>query len=259
MLYGIIVSRTVILTGSDNKRGSFASFIIYLIKLFNMEILKEFNKDKNNKLIKFKSPCNFDFNGHLIFEKGYHPIIIIFTDSKVYYLNARSKYGQGDIKVHYNESANLHNSYINPRSVQIMDKDIFEKYYNVSLLGTNKDLFLPDTEAKKVYDKILRNLNDNKLTIQKIDVVDDTPQNSIIYTYRPREQISDHCKNKETFDNNSPEAKETLLALDVMLNGVKEMSEEEFHKFNNTYETLASKNPLEHENIEELEPPKMKL
>lgn len=228
-------------------------------KIFNMEIIKEFNKDENDNLIRFKSPATFSFDGVKLVRGGYHPIVIFYTDTKVYYLSLSTEYHRGDIKIHVKENSPFHDGWIHTRSIHIMDKDIFEKYYNVSLLESNKNLFLPDEEARKVYNKLLQNLKDNKLTIQKIDVVDDVPHNSIIYTYRPREQISEHCKNKETFDNNSPEAKEALLALDVMLNGVKEMSEEEFNKFNNTYETLFSKNDLENENIEETEPPKMKL
>lgn len=94
------------------------------------KISKQINEQK--KII------NFNFRGQLINKYISHPVVIFYVGNKIWYLNARS-YSKnkkirtrqiGEIHISYGPNSSLEDSYVDLRSVQIMDRSEFEKLYD---------------------------------------------------------------------------------------------------------------------------------
>lgn len=203
------------------------------------KISKQINEQK--KII------NFNFRGQLINKYISHPVVIFYVGNKVWYLNARS-YSKnkkirtrqiGEIHISYGPNSSLEDSYVDLRSVQIMDRSEFEKLYdpkNVKLASET----LPLDQAEKLYSKLYERAKSGNLTIQNVNINQEgKPYNEIIYTHWDKDKLSKIALKQANLDNNSYQAKEALKTLNNKLEDIVNLLQkrEVFEVFNNSYDS----------------------
>ena len=233
-----------------------------------MSKIKFSNKNKS---------INFDYRGNLYFKMGIHPVVIFYVGNKVWYLNARSyikndikrTQQSGEIHISYGSNSSLDDSYVDLRNVQIMDRNEFEKLYDPKIVKLAFEA-LPLEQAEKLYSKLYERAQSGNLTIQNVYINKETgyPYNEIVYSHWPNDKLSKIALKHANLDSNSSIAKEALKTLNNKLEDIVNLLQEQqaFEAFNNSYDSgeffknLAEETYMQQqENIEEPDPPKMKL
>ena len=198
---------------------------------------------KSNKWISI----NFSYLWNNYLRAGIHPVVIFYVGNKVWYLNARS-YSKddnvrdrqiGEIHISYGPNSSLDDSYVDLRSVQIMDKNEFEKLYDPKTVKLVSEI-LPLEQAEKLYLKLLERAQSGNLTIQNVYISQEgKPYNEIIYTHWDKNKLSKIALKQANLDNNSCQAKEALKTLNNKLEDIVNLLQkrEVFKVFNNSYDS----------------------
>lgn len=194
-----------------------------------------------------KKIINFNFRGQLINKYIPHPVIIFYVGNKVWYLNARS-YSEnrkirirqiGEIHISYGSNSSLDDSYVDLRSIQIMDKNEFEKLYDPKTVKLVSEI-LPLEQAEKLYSKLYERAKSGNLTIQNVYINQEgKPYNEIIYSHWANDKLSKIALKQANLDSNSCQAKEALKTLNNKLEDIVNLLQkrEVFKVFNNSYDS----------------------
>ena len=209
---------------------------------------------------------NFEKNGYKVIQHGIHPVIVFYNDYKVWYLEARSAYDKanktlrkkqlGEIEIQNNKSLGLSNSYVDTRSIHIMDRKEFETIFGNNWL-TNSSLDIPKSFAKDIYKQIISNINQNKITIQNIRLNNkNEAYNEIIYTSQSIDKISKIALKNKPIDNDSDFAIQTKNFITTTLERIINLNDEQWNKFNQSLHInmlpIITKQELNAYNISEI-------
>lgn len=163
----------------------------------------------------------------------------IYQDLKIYINNIKRTQQPGEIHISYGSNSSLDDSYVDLRSIQIMDRNEFEGLYDPKTVKLASEM-LPLEQAEKLYSKLYERTKSGNLTIQNVYINQEgKPYNEIIYTHWDKDKLSKIALKQANLDNNSYQAKEALKTLNNKLEDIVNLLQkrEVFKVFNNSYDS----------------------
>ncbi|UUD34807.1 hypothetical protein NPA07_03220 [Mycoplasmopsis caviae] len=171
-----------------------------------------------------------------------HPVILFYTNDKVWYLNARSarfdkdtlkRKGETEFHIEYPSDAGLKDSYIDASSINVMNREQFEEYYDINLKEKGKYWTIPLDKSKEIYETIEELMDKGTYTLSEVSVDPNTEKSNFLVHHL-------NIENKNTFqttdnskiaDEDDFEHIELLNEFQTFIKRINSLTPEQYEEF----------------------------